>query len=902
MFEPVIDFWDMDKNNSAEKKVAPNQKLYEARLHLGWTQKEVADKIGLPESRTVGRWEHGTSFPSPHYRRELSGIFGKSLEELGLLKREDDIPLEGDSTVEPFNNLPAPFTSFVGRRQEVQDASTLLMQPDVRLLTLSGTGGIGKTRLAIEVAAQVREQFADGVCFVALEVLHDPASVLPIIAATLGIQDSQGVSLEQQVKTVLYKKHLLLLLDNFEHMLGAAPFLEALLAACPQVKVLVTSRALLQLQAEQSFVVPPLSLPTAGQPLVAERLTQYAAVALFKQRVQSYLPLFKITENNAHAIADLCVRLDGLPLAIELAAARIKLFSPQALLERLSQDQHILTNDFRDIPERHRTLYYLIQWSYDLLDEQEQWLFRHLSVFAGGVSLPTIEAVFGTIIQPASKLLETVTSLLNKSLLQRIEQDTGEPRFVMLGTIRTYALDCLQEQGETQERRRAHAMHYLALVERATPYLKSPQQVDWLQQLEQELANLRAALHWLIEQQETELALYFCEGFGKFCGLRGYWREEQSWLNAVLILPQQTAYQSIRGKVLRRAGHLAYRFRDLAEARTLLEQSVACSRAVNDLQNLTGALSSLGWVLYRQQERDAASQVLKACLEMAYLSEDDWVLANSLESLGRWMHAQGKLDDAQELLEQSVAIARARLDGECLARFLTTLVKVEVAQGKRERAMEHAQESFALAQKLGNKPLIALALDRLGEIALFQGDSTQAKDSFEERIAIAEELGDTPSIIEIKLKLADITLQEGDFKRTRPLVNEALELSSLQEDPSNVVIAHRILGDWHRLQGDVAQAKSCYQQGMQSYKGFGDKSQMMSCLIGFVQLLQDQGNFEDVASLSGAIESHLGSRDLCPKQLQQASDLARSQLGEEHFMERWQQGFSTSLEQVLATF
>ncbi len=678
------------------------------------------------------------------------------MEELGLLEREDEISQESDNVAEPFNNLPVPLTSFVGRRQEVQEVSALLMQPEVRLLTLMGTGGIGKTRLAIEVAVQVRGQFADGVCFVPLAVVHDPAAVLPTIATTLGIQDSQGVPLEQQVKTVLHNKHLLLLLDNFEHVIGAVSFLEALLSACPQVKVLVTSRALLHLQEEHAFAVPCLSLPPFGQPLVVERLVQYAAVTLFRQRAQNYLPSFKITESNAQAIADLCVRLDGLSLAIELAAARIKLFSPQALLQRLAHDQQMLTNELRDIPQRHRTLESLIQSSYELLEEREQWLFRHLAVFVGGASLSTIEAVFGTIIQPASTLLEMVISLLNKSLLQRIEQDNGEPRFLMLETIRAYALDCLQEQGEMLEQERAHALHYLALVKRATSYLKSPQQVDWLKQLEQELENLRAALRWLIEQKETEPALYFCEGFGTFCGLRGYWREEQSWLKAVLMLPHQSAHQGIRGRVLRRAGHLAYRFRELDEARTLLEQSVACSRAVDDLHNLAGALSSLGWVLYRQQESDGANQMLNECLEVAHRSEDDWVLANSLENLARWMQVQGKLDDAQALLEQSVAIARARLDGECLARFLTTLVKIDVAQGKMLHAMEHAQESFALAQKLGNKLLITLTLDRLGDIALLQGDYPQAKDYFEERIAIAEELGDTLSIIRTKSKLEQV--------------------------------------------------------------------------------------------------------------------------------------------------
>jgi predicted ATPase/DNA-binding XRE family transcriptional regulator/Tfp pilus assembly protein PilF len=894
----------MNNNDSTRKKIVPNQKLRGARLQCGWTQKDVADKIGLPDSRTVGRWERGTSFPFPHYRRELSGIFGQSFEELGLLRPDedkDDTSGEDDRSAEVFTNLPTFFTSFIGRKQEVLTASALLMQPDIRLLTLFGTGGIGKTRLGIEVATQIRDQFVNGVCFVSLAVLADPASVLPTLAAALGIQDSEGVSLEQQVKTVLQKKQLLLFLDNFEHVVSAASFLEEVLAACPLVKVLVTSRQLLQLQAEHEFAVPSLSLPDSKQSLAGERLMQSAAVALFLQRVQLYLPSFQITENNAQAIAALCTHLDGLPLAIELAAARIKLFSPQALLERLSQDRQVLTNELRSVPERHRTLYYMMGWSYDLLNEQEQWLFRHLSVFVGGASLETIEKVFGVIIQPASMLLEVVTSLLNKSLLQRREQDDGEPRFVMLETIRHYALDCLRENGETQEQWRAYARYYLALVEQAAPSLKSSQQMVWLQRLEQELDNLRAALQWLIEQQETELVLHFCEGFGKLCGLRGYWREEQRWLNAVLLLPQQTAQPDIRGKVLRRAGHLAYRLRDLTQARALLEESVTCSRAMNDLQNLAGALSSLGWVLYRQQEIDAANQMFKECVEIAYQSEDHWVLANALDSLGRWMRAQGKLDEAHALLEKSVVIARRHLDGESLARILTTLVTLEMAQGNMEHAMELAQESFTLAQELGTRPLIALTLDTLGKVALFQGVYAQAKEYFEERIAMADELGDTPTIARKKLTLADIALLEGDFRGARHLVNEALGLQQQQDGPSDVAIT---LGDLQRMEGDVAQARLRYQEVLQHAQDFGDKSQVSRCLFGLAQILLNQSEIEDAAYLLGAAEFYLRPHDLYPEQrlnLQHVKESTCSQLGEENFTKIWQQGFSASLEQVLST-
>jgi predicted ATPase/DNA-binding XRE family transcriptional regulator len=895
----------MDNNASTRKKIVPNQKLREARLQRGWTQKDVADQIGQPDPHTVGRWERGSHVPSLYYCRELCRIFEKSFEELGLGRpgASVDSSLTESGSAEASNNLPTFFTSFVGRRQEVFEASSLLMQSEVRLLTLSGTGGIGKTRLAIEVAVQVREQFVDGVCFVALAVLHDPAAVLPTIAATLGIEDSEGVSLEQQVKTVLRNKCLLLVLDNFEHVVGAASFLEELLASCPQVKVLVTSRHMLQLQAEHAFAVPPLALPGAGHPFAAEQLTQFAAIALFLQRVQSHVPTFKITESNAQAIAELCARLDGLPLAIELAAARIKLFSPQALLARLSQDWQILKSELRTVPERHRTLYYLIQWSYDLLDEQEQQLFRYLSIFVGGVAFDTIEAVFGTIIQPASTLLEMVASLLNKSLLQRIEQDNGEPRFVMLETIRSYALSCLQENGELEALGRAHAGYYLSLVEKATPSLKNSQQGVWLKKLELELENLRAALHWLIEHQEVEQALLFCEGFGKYCGLRGYWREEQRWLNEALKLPYQRQQQALRGRVLRRAGHLAYRLRELTEARALLEESVACSREMGDLHNLTGALSSLGWVLYRQHEQEQANQMLHECVEIASQSEDYWVLANALESLGRWMREQSKLDEAHALLEKSIAIARAHLDKESLARFLSTQVTLEVARGKMEQATALAQESFLLAQELGTRPLIALTLDRLGEVALYRGAYSQAKVYFEKRITIAEELGDTPTIASKTLTLADIALMEGDVSSAQRLLEEAHSLLP-REDASNTALISCILGDLKRMEGEMTLARQFYQEGLQQCQHFGEKSQVSRCLSGLAQLLLDQGTCEDAAYLSGAAESHLRSRDFHLRQrldLQHVKESACRQLGEENFTRMWQQGFNASLEHVLSS-
>lgn len=730
----------MASNNPFEKKASLGANLRKERLERGWSQKELAERIGVPDHHTVGRWERNVQFPGLFYRKKLAELFGKSLEELGLL----DAPATRPSGFN-ITNHPATFTSLIGRTKEVKSVCEMLTGPELRLLTLLGRGGIGKTRLALAAAELVKDNFADGFYFVPLATLSDPISVIPAIADALSIHNQNGLTLEAQVKYFLREKESLLLLDNFEHVIKAAPFIEELLLACPRTKVLVTSRQVLHLQMEQEFVVPPLSLPDLKHLPQYEELEHYPAIALFVQRAQMHLPSFVLTKDNAPAIVELCYHLDGLPLAIELAAARIKLFQPQWLLKRPRLELlHILKDNHVNVPERHLTLASTIKWSYDLLDEQEQWLFRHLSVFVGGATLTTIEAFFSTSF-PSSQVIEIVDSLLSKSLLERVEQENGEQRFLMLETLRSFATESLLASGELEGCWRSFAVYAAKLVEEAEPHLKRPEQAVWLKKLQLELDNLRAALRWLIEQQETALALRFCEAFGKFCGLGGYWLEERHWLEMALLLPgaeQQPDYC----RVQRRAGHLAYRLRNLPEARMLLEQSIVHSRQQGDWSNLAGALSGLAWVLYRQKEIQQVDALLTESVEYARQSGDSWSLANSLESQGRYLLYQEKIDDAYRCLEESINIARLQLDPECVARVLTTLVKLELGRGNTDNALQLAQESFQLAQALHTTPLIALTLDILGEVARARRAFTQARRYYEGRLELADELGDTPSI------------------------------------------------------------------------------------------------------------------------------------------------------------
>jgi len=415
-----------------------------------------------------------------------------------------------------LNNLSLQLSSLVGREQEVMEVSALLQRPDVRLMTLTGMGGIGKTRLGLQIATELLDTFANGTYFVPLAAVTDPVSVIDTIAHLLGLQHQhigQRVPTEhmEYLKAFLRDKHLLLLLDNFEQVISAAPDLAELLITCPHLKILVTSRAVLHIQGEHEFPVPPLALPKRTQLSANDDLSQYAAVALFLERALAIKPDLALTEANLQAIAAICVHLDGLPLAIELAAARIKLFPPRALLQRMTHRLDVLTGSVQGAPARQRTLRHTIAWSYNLLDVTDQQLFRRLSVFVGSYTLEAVEALYHADADEAGQVLDGVASLIDKSLLLQIEREGEEPRLVMLETIREFGLEVLAASGEEEMTRQAHAAYYLALAEEAEPEYGGPQQVVWLERLEREHGNLRAALQWSIEpgatQQRIEIGL-----------------------------------------------------------------------------------------------------------------------------------------------------------------------------------------------------------------------------------------------------------------------------------------------------------------------------------------------------------------------------------------------------------
>jgi predicted ATPase len=402
----------------------------------------------------------------------------------------------------PENNLPAQLTPLIGREREIATVKEILQREEVRLLTLTGPGGVGKTRLGLRVAADLIEDFEDGVRFVSLAVIRDPELVVVTIARALELEEAGERSPLERLKAHLREKRLLLLLDNFEHVVETAPAVAELLRACSRLKALVTSREVLHLSGEHEFPVPPLELPDTEHPSDIEALSRKASVALFIQRAQAVEPDFRMTGENAPAVSGICRRLDGLPLAIELAAARTRLLTPQALLTRLHHRLRVLTGGARDAPARQQTLKRTIEWSYALLAADEQQLFRRLAVFVGGC---TLEAVVNAAGEPETEVLEGLEALVEKSLLRRVEQVNGEPRLSMLETIREYALERLAMCGEEEDVCSRHARYYLALA--AAPKLTTGEQVARLDRLETEHGNLRAALGWFLDRGETEAAL-----------------------------------------------------------------------------------------------------------------------------------------------------------------------------------------------------------------------------------------------------------------------------------------------------------------------------------------------------------------------------------------------------------
>ena len=756
--------------------------LRQHRVATGLSQEALAERAGL-SARAISDLERGARrAPYRETVRLLADALGLVSADRVALETAVDRgrgPLAGVATspdaVAP--TLPAAVTPLIGRDHEVASLLRQLDGSEARLFTLTGPPGIGKTRLALAVAAGFVDERPDRVVFVGLAPISDPRLVPTTILQALGLPDVGGLPPVERLKEVLRRREALLVLDNFEQVVSAGPLVGELLEACPSLTVLITSRVAMRLRGEHEFPVPPLALPRRTEdqgPLVdVETLGSFSAVALFVERARAVKPGFTLTDDNAAAVVEICRRLDGLPLAIELAAARCNVLTPQAMLRRLDQRLRLLTDGARDAPERQRTLRAAIAWSHDLLAAEEQILFRRLGVFVDGWTLGAAERVCGASDDLGLDVLDGVAALVDQSLVQQGEGSDGESRFTMLETLREYALEQLDTAGERQLVQQRHAAEVLTLAMEAEPYLFSAERGHWLRRLNEEQDNIRAALRFSIEQDDPELGLRLVGALWIWF-LRRLLVEGRSWAEDLLAHPGAAQPTAARASALFAAGHFAWLQGDVRAMRTRLDESVAIRRDLRDDAGLGRALPFLGLAI--DDDHKAARHLAEEGVALCRKLDDSWGLAMGLTNLGRIEGTWGHDLAAERPLEEATALFRAIGDGWLLALPLNSLGAIAYRQGDYVKAQTAFEQALPCFRAVEDRRNTAQALTNLGFVILARGEVDQARVIFTESLTFGREHSDQFNTLACLRGIAALAVAAGEPIRAARLLAAADEL------------------------------------------------------------------------------------------------------------------------------
>jgi predicted ATPase len=691
------------------------------------------------------------------------------------------------------HNLPAALTPFIGREAELNQLAAWLTRPGCRLISLIGPGGIGKTRLALEIAGRHVASFADGVFLVRLASIQQPEVAASAIAQTLGFKESGGQSPQELIMAWLYDKHLLLILDNFEHLLEAAPLVTELLAAAPALSVLATSRAPLHVYGEHLFQVPALALPDLKQLPQPAALVEYPAIKHFTTRVQAVRSDFALTAESATAVVEICARLDGLPLAIELAAARGQRLAPARILEYLttrSGGLEILVGGGRDLPPRQQTMRATIAWSYDLLSSAEQTLFRRLAVFAGGWSPEAAEAVCelrmkneelrkvspeSAILNSQFSILNLLDSLVDKSLIVQMDEHAGAPRFTMLETIREYGLERLEESKELNAVRRCHALYYLALAEAQVTTLSGPEQAAGLARLEREHDNLRAALAWARESADTDLGLRLGGALWPFWQRHCHLSEGRRWLGGFLAAPDIGAVApEVRATALIGTAWLAQGQDDFVKADALFEEGLRLERALGHTGRVAAVLTNRALIARGQGQYVQAMALIEESLALERAVEDQAGMAYALYRLGLVTRECGDFARSAALYRECLAIYQALGDRSRAAFALLALGDIARDQGDAAQLEAYSQESLAICRELGQHWSVGYALNNLALAATMRGDLARAVALAEEALALFRAHGIHGGVVELLITRGQIACAQGDYERARAVLAESM--------------------------------------------------------------------------------------------------------------------------------
>jgi predicted ATPase/serine/threonine protein kinase len=674
------------------------------------------------------------------------------------------------------NNLPVQRTAFIGREFETANLRDLLSRPGVHLVTLTGPGGIGKTRLALQVAGEMAAEFPGGVCFVALSAIGEPGSLTSAIAQAMGVRETGNTALQENLMEYIggLRQSMLLVLDNFEHLLSAAPLAAQMLSAGPKLKVVVTSQAPLHIYGEHEFPVPPLALPDPKSIPPLEVLSRLPAIELFVERARAVKQQFALTRENAATVAAICSRLDGLPLAIELAAARIKLLSPSAMLTRLESRLSLLTGGARDLPTRQQTLRNTVEWSYGLLNEAEQKLLRRFSVFTGGCTLEALEAVCDTKGDLGLDVLDGMASLVDKSLAQQVEQVDKETRFVMLSAIREYALERLAESNDEAATRRAHAAYYLVLAEEGAQDIAA--QPEWLDRYEVEHDNFRSALDHLIKTGDADWGLRLGTALFRFWETREHLTEGRDAIARILALEGVAARPKLHARLRFAAGVLASEQGDYGPAQQMFEDSLGTSVELNDNRGVAVALNALAVIMRDRGEIAAASALFERCVAIWKDLGDPADCARALSNLASMMKMQGEHERAFSLYEECQTIFRQV--GDVAGAAWTLNYQGDVAREKADfvAARSYCEQSLSEFRRLRDRWGIASTLSDLASLSCDQGNNSEARRLYGESVKVFQELGHQRGIARVLECLAVTAAAQANAELSLHLAGAAAAL------------------------------------------------------------------------------------------------------------------------------